>query len=381
MTKKLPLISVVVCSLNGSDVIFDALKAIKAQKWAGRLEIIVVDDGSTDDTYKIAKSFKGIKVIRNKQNLGTAKSRNIGIKAAKGEIVAFTDDDCRPRPTWIKELYAGYTSDKVLAVAGEAISTDKSSITLRYLQFNNPLKPLENELIKSNKLTYRFGLYLKNLLGQKHIVPNRKRSVYAFATANSSFRKSALKKIGMFDERFTFSGEDGDLCKRLNDTYPNSLWFAPKAKVTHQLDSRLRDTLRRSKAYGVGNAQLSRKYKEVNPLIYPFPILILLSFLLGIINLWFLFTPFVLVLAIYSLGIRSAIKKRSLEPILYGYIQCLQELYHDIGFIKGWWKLRNTFSSKESQVHLASTKSTKSNVDNSFSSKESNFSIGASRDT
>lgn len=183
MAKKLPLISVVVCSLNGADVIYDALKAIKAQKWAGKLEIIVVDDGSTDDTYKIAKSFKEIKVIKNKVNLGTAKSRNIGIKAAKGEIIAFTDDDCRPRPTWIKELYAGYASDKVLAVAGEAISTDKSSITLRYLHINNPLKPLENKLLKSNKLTYRFGLYLKSLLGLEYKMPNRKRSVYAFATA------------------------------------------------------------------------------------------------------------------------------------------------------------------------------------------------------
>ena len=53
MAKKLPLISVVVCSLNGAVVIPDTLKAIKAQKWAGKLEIIVVDDGSTDDTYKI----------------------------------------------------------------------------------------------------------------------------------------------------------------------------------------------------------------------------------------------------------------------------------------------------------------------------------------
>jgi uncharacterized membrane protein/glycosyltransferase involved in cell wall biosynthesis len=379
MAKKFPLISVVLCSLNGADVISDALKAIKAQKWAGKLEIIVIDDGSTDDTYKIAKSFRGIKVIKNKRNLGTASSRNKGIKAAKGEIIAFTDDDCRPRPTWIKELYAGYTNDKILGVGGEAISNDKSSLTLRYLHYNNPLKPLENKLLRSHGILYRFGLYLKDLAGMNK-VPNRKRSVYTLFTANASFRKSALKKIGMFDERFGFGGVDFDLCMRLNSAYPESLWFAPKAKVDHQFNPSLRDTLRRSRAYGYGgNGCMTRKHEDVNPTIYPFPLLIPLTFLLGIINPWYLFTPFVLVLAIYSLGIRMAIKERSLEPLLYSYIQYLQEWYGNIGFIKGWWKFRNTFTSLDSQAKSLEAKSSKTSIDNSLVSKDINFSISASK--
>src|SRR5665213_3473963 len=228
MARKLPLISVLLCSLNGADVISDALKAIKAQKWAGKLEIILVDDGSTDDTYKIAKSFKGIKILKNKQNLGLASSRNKGIKAAKGEIIAFTDDDCRPRPTWIKELHAGYNSEKILGVGGSLLSNDKSNLTLRYLNANQPHKPLENKLLKSNRLIYRFGLYLKDLTGLSHPVPNRKRSVYSLIGGNMSFRKSALKKIGMFDYQFSFGGEDVDLCKRLIDKNPESLYFTPK---------------------------------------------------------------------------------------------------------------------------------------------------------
>jgi len=381
MAKKLPLISVVVCSLNGADVIPDALKAIKAQKWAGKLEILVVDDGSTDDTYKIAKSFKGIKVIKNIKNLGTAKSRNIGIKAAKGEIIAFTDDDCRPRPTWIKELYAGYSNGKVMGVGGDIISKDKSSLTLRYLNANQINKPLENKLLKSKSVFYRFKTYLKDLTGLSHPIPNRKRSVYSVATANASFRKAALTKIGMFDERFNFAGEDVDLCKRLNKEYPESLWYAPKAKVIHQFDSRLEDLLRRSKAYAIGNALLFRKHKDFVPPIYPFPVLILLSLLLGLINPWLLFTPIVLILVIYSLGIRSAIKTRSLEPLVYGYIQFLQELYGNVGFINGWLKFPAIFikSSKSKLSHTA-LRSTKGNIDDSFSSKEFNFSISASKD-
>lgn len=382
MARKLPLISVVVCSLNGADVISGALKAIKAQKWAGKLEIIVVDDGSTDDTYKIAKSFKGVRVIKNKQNFGIARSRNIGIKSAKGKIVAFTDDDCRPRPTWIKELYAGYTSDKIQGVGGDAISKDKSNLIQRYLSANQPLKPLENKVLKSKNPLYRLASYLKYITWLRKPVPNRKRSVYSLATANVSFRKSAFKKVGMFDERFIFAGEDVDLCKRVNNAYPDSLWFAPKAKVIHQFDSRLGDTLRRSKAHAIGNAQLSRKYRDFLPAIYPFPIVIPFSLLLGLINPWFLLTPIVLIFVIYSLGIRTAVKKHSFEPLIYGYIQFLQECYSNFGFIKGWLKFLKTFSETEKpNLSLVSLKSTKGNIDNSFSSKEFNFSISASQST
>jgi len=381
MIKKLPLISVVVCSLNGADVIEDALKAIKAQKWAGKLEIIVVDDGSTDDTYKIAKSFKGIKVIKNEKNLGTAKSRNIGIKAAKGEIIAFTDDDCRPRPSWIKQLYAGYSNGKVMGVGGDIISKDKSSLTLRYLNVNQINKPLDNKLLKSKSAFYRFKTYLKDLTGLSHLVPNSKRTVYSVATANASFRKAALTKIGMFDERFNFAGEDVDLCKRLNKEYPEGLWYAPKAKVIHQFDSRLEDLLRRSKAYAIGNALLFRKHKDFVPPIYPFPALVLLSLLLGLINPWLLFTPIVLILVIYSLGIRTAIKTRSLEPLVYGYIQFLQELYGNIGFIDGWLQFSAIFTKTgSSRFNHTDLRSTKSNIDDSFTSKEFNFSISASKD-
>jgi uncharacterized membrane protein/GT2 family glycosyltransferase len=378
VSKKLPLISVVVCSFNGVAVISDALKAIKAQKWAGKLEIIVVDDGSTDDTYKIAKSLKGIKVIKNKQNLGIARSRNTGIKAAKGEIIAFTDDDCRPRPTWIKELYACYTSDKIMGVGGDVISKDRSSLTLRYLDANRPFKPLENKIFKSKNTFCRFTSYLKDLTGLSRPTPNRKRSVYSITTANASFRKTALKKIGMFDERFIFAGEDVDLCKRLNKAHPESLWFAPKAKVIHKYDGHLRNTLRRSKARAVGNAQLSRKHNDFKVAPYPFPLLVPLTILLGLINPWYLLTPFILVLAIYSQGTRLVIR-RSLEPLLYGYIQFAQEWYSNLGFIKGWWKFRNTFDKTKVQSKKLTPKSIESRFVKAFSEKDFNFSISSGR--
>jgi uncharacterized membrane protein/GT2 family glycosyltransferase len=359
MRQSKPLISVVVCSYNGVSTLAGCLKAIKKQKWNGKLEVIVVDDGSKDDTYKIAKSFRGIKVIKNERNLGLACSRNVGIKAANGKIIVFTDDDCRPSPTWIKNLYTGYTSDEVLGVGGPLSSNDKQNLVLRYLHFKNPMKPLEHKLLKSNSIAYRFGLYLKDLIGLSKPVPNRKRVVYSVAGGNMSFRKSTLEQIGMFDEKFTFGSEDQELCLRINKIFPNSLYFVPKAKSSHQFDSRLRDTLRRSRAYGIGNARLSRKHREVTATVFPFPEVIILSFLLGLINPWLLLTPFVLTLAVYSDGIRQALKRRSLEPLLYSYIQFLQELYNNIGFVKGWWKFRRTFDKQKKLSSVAISKSKK----------------------
>jgi len=358
MKDNLPLISVVVCSHNGGQLIADALKAIKAQKWQGELEIIVVDDGSTDDTYKIAKSLADIKVIRNRKNIGLAASRNKGIRAAKGEIIAFTDDDCRPQPTWISQIYAGYKNDNILGVGGPLTTDDDQSITLRYLKHNPPFTPFENSTLKSKNLFQRFGIYLKNLTGFGHKPKNNRRSVFALIGGNMSFRKSALLKVGLFDERFRFGGEDVDICIRLNKLQNDCLWFMPRAKINHQLDSHLRDTLRRSKnSWGIGLARLSKKHDDFKILPYPFPIIILLSLLLGIINPWLLFTPFVLILFVYSVGLRVALRKLrgSVEPLLYGYIQFLQELYCNIGYVIGLYKFRKTFKT-ETVSKILSTK-------------------------
>jgi len=343
--KRLPMISVVVCCYNGADVLPDCLRAIQKQNWKGKMEIIAVDDGSTDDTYKVVKSFKKVRVIRNKQNKGLAGSRNVGLQAAKGEIIAMTDQDCRPQPSWLNELYAAYADESVKGVGGAAVSKDESRFMFRYLHATSPLKPLETTLLKSNTIFYRFGLYLKALAGKGQKQQNRKRAVYSLVGANMSFRKSLVQEIH-FDERFRFGGEEEDFCKRVNQKYPGSLWFAPKAKIIHQYDPRLRDTLRRSKAYGEGNARMLYKHDDVKPIIYPFPPLLIASLLLGFINPWLLFSPLILVQLLYSRWPLTAVKTRKLEPLVYGYIQAMQEWYSNIGFIKGLRGFRNVFAKE-----------------------------------
>jgi len=91
----LPLVSVVLASRNGSKTIASAIESIVNQSYTN-LELIIVDDESTDNTYKIAKEFDSkitIKIIRNEANLGLARSLNRGIGATSGDLIARMDDD------------------------------------------------------------------------------------------------------------------------------------------------------------------------------------------------------------------------------------------------------------------------------------------------
>ena len=343
--KRLPFVSIVVCCYNGADVLADCLHALQAQSYEGKLEIIVVNDGSSDTTLEVAQSFDGVKVITNQTNQGLAGSRNIGISAAKGSIVAFTDDDCRPASNWIAELVKAYDSEKTVAVGGAVVSNDDDTVTRRYLTESNPIAPLENTLAKSNKLTYRFGLYLKGLLGvgKPAAAPAPRRQVYSLVGANMSFRKKVLDEVQGFDARFRFGAEEEDLCKRIKERYPEGLLFTSEAKITHHFESGLKDTLRRSRAYGRGNARMVRKHPSMNPVVFPFPLLLAALLGLGFIHPLLLLVSPLLVPVVYARWMRFAVSRRRPEAVLYAYIQLLQEWYSNIGFAKGWREYRYMF--------------------------------------
>ncbi len=93
-------VSVVVPARNAAATIGRTLAALAAQDLPGERETIVVDDGSTDDTVAIARSFDGVQVLEQ-DALGPAAARNNGAAAARGEMLAFTDSDCFPTPGWL----------------------------------------------------------------------------------------------------------------------------------------------------------------------------------------------------------------------------------------------------------------------------------------
>jgi len=97
-----PLVSVILPTFNRASTLPRAIDSVLTQTYAN-LELIIVDDGSTDNTHELLKKYqkvdKRVKVIYNKQNLGAPLSRNKGIKASNGDYIAFQDSD----DEWLKE--------------------------------------------------------------------------------------------------------------------------------------------------------------------------------------------------------------------------------------------------------------------------------------
>jgi len=119
-------VSVVIPAYNAQQTIAETVKQSVAQaKGPMEVEVIVVDDGSDDDTAKFAESA-GATVIRQ-ENAGPAAARNQGWKSATGQVICFTDADCVPAAGWLENLLAGFTDGQVGAVAGSYEIANSSS--------------------------------------------------------------------------------------------------------------------------------------------------------------------------------------------------------------------------------------------------------------
>jgi glycosyltransferase involved in cell wall biosynthesis len=329
-------LSVVICSLNGADGVDRCLHALAAQENAA-LQVIVVDDGSTDDTSGTAGKH-GVTVIRHETNRGLAAARNTGVAAATAPVVAFLDDDCEPEPAWARALLDAY-ADGVIGAGGSIVPAGPDGFMLGYLRRNNPLEPLELNLATSENLLYRLYLYV--LRQWNPAERHDRRDVYSLVGANMSFLRSALRQHG-FDERFRFGAEDLDLCLRVPREFPGGrLVFTPDAVVRHHFVPSLRDTVRRSRSYGRGCARLYRKWPSMPPTIFPGPVLVAALLVAGI------FVPKLLAAAVlvpqlmYPQGLRLALVLRKPSCALDAYVQLAEETYGNVGYIQGLWTYRH----------------------------------------
>ena len=334
-----PILSVVIATLNRATDLQRCLQALQRQTIASHIEVIVIDDGSSDFTSEVARRA-GAVVIRNPSTRGVSAARNSGIKSATADIIAFLDDDCEPYPDWAERLTLSY-DEEVVGLGGPILTAAEAGVILGYLSRNNPLRPQEIELAASTNIFYRFALYLKRqlTLEERH----DSRQVYAMASANLSVRRQALMDVGGFDERIRFGSEDYDLCWRLKRAFPTmSLIFEPSVRVTHHFRPSLRDLARRSCAYGRGSALMHRKWPDsVPPTFLPFPLCMLVTLLLSFRFPLILVSTALLPHLFYPRGLRYVVVRRKLSPLLDAYLQLAQEVCDNYGFIAGIWTFRS----------------------------------------
>jgi len=336
-------VSVVICSLNGVAGVHRCLHKLHEQHGSPRLEIIVVDDGSSDNTSQVAAEHRAT-VIRHASNRGIAAARNSGLAAATAPIVAYLDDDCEPASDWAEHLLASYRDD-VAGVGGAIEPCAPDGYVEHYLARHNPLRPLELNLARSNRLLYRLHLYLQRQWqapSEDAAIADVQREVYSLVGANMSFRRQVLLEAGGFDERFRFGAEEVDLCMRIRRSCdPARLIYVPDARIKHHFKPSLHDVLRRSHAYGRGSARLYRKWPGLPPTVFPGPFIVTASLAASVAYPPLTFGALALPLLLYPQGVRGLMSGKGLRCLLDGYVRLAQETCEDVGFAKGLWLFRH----------------------------------------
>jgi glycosyltransferase involved in cell wall biosynthesis len=100
---EVPAVSVIVAARNAERTLSRTLECLKNQEATDRFEVVVVDDGSSDQTIEIAQRFgPPVRTVRNSGKRGPGESRNVGVGAARSKLIAFTDADCFPAADWLQ---------------------------------------------------------------------------------------------------------------------------------------------------------------------------------------------------------------------------------------------------------------------------------------
>jgi glycosyltransferase involved in cell wall biosynthesis len=232
-----PFVSVIVPTHNRLSLLKQTLAYLDRQTYPSHdYEIIVVDDGSDDGTTDYLHQLSLKKELRylTQEQKGPAAARNAGVHIAKGEVIAFTDDDCLPEPNWLAALTESYrkSPDQLVAVGG-----------------------------RINNRREGHWLQLFYAVQNRHFENKAERPAY-LDTANASFRRATFLELGGFNENIPFaSGEDIDFGFRLTAA-GYTLQLNEKAVVWHIGRTSLRGLVKQSFIRGKGDAILRITYPE-----------------------------------------------------------------------------------------------------------------------
>jgi len=255
-----PFISIIIPVKNGEKTIKKCLDSLKNLHYTN-YEIIVIDDNSNDKTSEILSSYEGIKVLKT-SGVGPSNCRNLAIKQAKGEYLAFTDVDCLVHPDWLNELLKGFAEDKVISVGGDQQSPDDETKFGKLAQEFLKTVGFVSDYIKKGKTT---------IIETQHN-----------PSCNVIYKKEIFSKIGGFLEEL-WPGEDVELDYRIKQLKQYKLKYNPLAIVYHYRPENLGAFCKMMKNYGWAQGFLVKKYGAYRAIHYePIFLLILLLSFMGI---------------------------------------------------------------------------------------------------
>ncbi|MEP6487230.1 glycosyltransferase [Microcoleus vaginatus GB2-A3] len=244
----LPQVSVVVPVYNGEMDLAELIECLRSQTYPPhRVEYLLVDNKSRDRTSTILQTAASnppsvpplvsggsnfnqitIRHLTENQIQSSYAARNQGIRASTGEIIAFTDGDCRPESDWLENLVKPFVDLEIGISAGEILALPGKTILEQHAD-------RQNTLSQKHTLAHPFCPY-----GQ---------------TANLAVRRLVLQQIGLFRPYLT-SGGDADLCWRILRETSYKMYFAENAIVRHRHRSTIKQLQSQWYRYGESNKYL-----------------------------------------------------------------------------------------------------------------------------
>lgn len=225
-----PFVSVIVCSYNGATTLAACLDSL------GRLdypayEVILVDDGSTDNTREIAAQFPGVRYV-HQTNHGLSHARNHGAALARGEIFAYTDSDCMADRQWLYYLMNALLHGNYAGVGGPNVSPPAQNWVQACVAAapGGPSHVLLTDTIAEH-------------------IPG----------CNMAWYRWAFESIGGFDSEYHKAGDDVDFCWRVQNA-GHQIGFSPTAIVWHHRRFTMRAFLKQQEGYGEAESMLRFKH-------------------------------------------------------------------------------------------------------------------------
>lgn len=222
--------SIVIPTYNRPSQLANCLRSLQALDYPRNLlEVIVVDDGSESNLTPvvdaaIAAGSLDIRLLKQ-ENAGPGAARNTGVAHAKGDYIAFTDDDCMPKPDWLEKIAAHLQRSPTALVGGHTLN----ALT------NNPYSSASQQLID-----YLYSYFHK-----------QETSIRFFTSNNMGVSKQTFLAVGGFNAGLRIASEDRELCDRWRQSN-HPMTYAPEVNIVHAHDLSLRSFWKQHFSYGRG---------------------------------------------------------------------------------------------------------------------------------
>lgn len=249
-------VSIIIPAYNAENTLAECLQSVTALDWECQVELILIDDGSTDRTGEIAASFPRVKIIVAPHQ-GAAHATNLGIKTASHELIVLVDADAALEKDWLKKVAPAFNDPSVAAAGGCVVTANRSAIG-RIAGYDVELR-----------------------------LANAPEKIDHLSTANTAYRRQVLLDIGLLTEELK-ADYDVDLSRRLKAA-GYRLTLVKNARCRHYWKDTLASYLWQQYNYAYYRMTLARKFGKAHdrvtgPLMIlqvPFTLLVLLAAILG----------------------------------------------------------------------------------------------------